>query len=70
MFIFSSFAVAFISLCHSVVFVLSILPFPKTENTYVSSTERLRERRKKKLNQMLIKKENVFIMHEKRSEFS
>ena len=37
--IFNSFSVGFSSLCHSVVFVLCIFSFLKTESFYVSVTE-------------------------------
>ena len=42
-------------LCHSVAFVLCAFSFRETENFYVSATERLKQREKTKLNQMLIK---------------
>ena len=46
MFIFNSFSVGFISLCHSVAFVLRIFSFRATANFYVSAKECLRQRGK------------------------
>ena len=46
MFIFNLFSVSFSSLCHSVVFVLCIFSFRKTENCYASAMAHLRQRRK------------------------
>ena len=48
MFIFNLFSVGSSSLCHSVVFVLLIFSFCKTENFYVSEVWRLRQRGKNK----------------------
>ena len=42
MFIFNEFPVGFSLLCHLVVFVFCIFSFRKTENFYVSATERLK----------------------------
>ena len=46
MLIFNFFSLGFSSLCHSVVFVLFIFSFCKIENFYVSTMDRLRQRRK------------------------
>ena len=62
MFILNSFSIGFSSLFHSVVFVVCIFSFRKTERFYASATERLRQRGKIEIRSNVNKNMRMYLL--------